>query len=193
MVVRNFDNIINGYIVGYDPSVAVTENNWLKGVPCLAKNTSGIIYRITQSTYYGNGLFGGSGDSSSNSFTSGQGPRLLLGSNDADEHYNDYKVELIKTLSVSSYRGVAYSTENGVHRCVLSKTFTNNTAEDVIVKEMGVFTDFSGQQSGSSSVYGTTVLVAREKLAEPVTIPANGGVATFTMNINIPVVDNSAS
>ena len=191
MVTRNFDNVINMFIVGWH-STTITEDNWLKGIPSLVKAYNGICYSITGNSYLSNGFFGGSNDNAYN-LNSGSPPILLVGSNDAEERYNDYKLELISSLSVSSYRGVTYSTENGVHRCVLTKTFTNNTAEDVTVKEMGVYVNFTGRQSGSSSNYSVNVLVAREKLAQPVTISANGGVATFTMNITIPVVDNSAS
>lgn len=192
MLLRNFDNVVNGYISGA-PSVIPTENDWLKGIPWLVKINSGAVYCVTNASNIMSGFFGGSYDNATSLTNFSSGPKLMLGSNDADENYNDYKLELITSLSVSSSRGVANSTENGVHRCVLTKTFVNNTAEDVTVKEMGMYNDLSGRGGSSSSTYSLTALVAREKLAEPVTIPANGGVATFTMTITIPVVDNSAS
>lgn len=189
MLLRNADSVINGLISGWH-SVELSEDNWKNGVPGLIKNYQGTMGLV--SSY--KGFFGVGSTDNVSSAPSSAYVSLLLGSNDADENYNDFNLELITTLGVSGACGAVRETVNGVHRCVLTKTFVNNTAEDVTVKEMGVYVPFAGQRGGSSSSNSVLItLIAREKLATPVTIPANGGVATFTMTITIPVVDNSAT
>ena len=194
MITRNFDNLMNMLITGDNPvSENISDKGWLSGVPGVVKAyNAGACYYVTDVYRVQQGCFGGSGDNYASS-PSNNYPTLLVGSGDSEESYNDYTIDIITSLSVSSYRGNAYATANGVHSLVMTKTFVNNTDADVVVNELGMFKFVTARPASTSSTYGVYALVAREKLAEPVTIPANGGVATFSMTITLPVVNSYIS
>lgn len=191
MITRNFDSIVNFFITGITASsAAISDQGWLSGVPGVVKQYSnGSCYFINDIVNISDGLFGGLGDSYSSS-PSNNDPSLLVGSGDAEESYDDYTIERITTLSTAGSRSTVYKTENGVHTFTTIKTFVNNTSEDVTVRELGLFRYVSARAASSSSTYGVYALIAREKLAEPVVLAANGGTVTFTMTVTFPVVNS---
>ena len=181
MLTRNFDNIMMGYLTVFSIGSTEKESEWLAGRPGVVKTQYGMIKGISK--YPGNGytIFGQTNtsevyaqlpSSSGNNFAI-----LLVGSNNAEESYNDYSLNVITDLTVTGYRYVntTYSEEGCTYNTV--KTFVNNTEEDITVNELGLY------QHYDSTI---DILLYRKKLDKSVTLKANGGTATFNLVIDIP-------
>lgn len=193
MILQNFDSILQHLISGYShPLSELSEEAWRTGAPGVVKSTKGVIYRFRSSVALSQnyGLFGG-GSSVTDNYNSPNNnyPVMLVGSGDADEAYNDYEMAYLSDLSVVGFRAAntSYTTEGCT--LTLAKTFVNNTENDITVNEVGMYLPISANQTGSSTNYSTSVMICREKLSAPVTLTANGGKATFSLTINIPLMN----
>ena len=181
MLTRNFDNIMVGYLTVFASGSTEKESEWSGGRPGVVKTQYGMIKSINK--YPGNGytIFGNANNSEAYEqlpATSGSNfAVLIVGSNNAEETYNDYSLNIIKDLTVigSRYVNTTYSEEGCVYNTV--KTFVNNTENDIIVNELGLY------QHYDSTI---DVLLYRKKLDKSVTLKANGGTATFNLVIKIP-------
>ena len=179
MLTRNYDSLMASFLSMLPPSgYAPKEADWLAGKPGVVKNHDGeakTMYDYPRSSY---SIFGQSNTSDSYSqFAGGGTPILLVGSNNAEETYNDYKLNVIAALTVVGFRsaGITYSDNGCIYTTV--KTFINNTENDITVNELGIYQYYD---------YTSNVLLYRKKLDTPVTLKAKGGTATFSLVIDIP-------
>ena len=181
MLTRNFDSLSVGYLTVLSDISSPTETQWMSGMPGIIKTAQ---ERVEKTNYYGNqnhSLLGGS--STTDNFTSYYvgslyaHAALLVGSGTDEETYYDYKLDIISKLNVVGYRSesVTYTAESCQY--TTTKTFINNTDKDVTVNEIGLF---------AHPALDSDVLLYRKKLGQPVTLKANGGTATFQLEITIP-------
>ena len=61
----------------------------------------------------------------------------------------------------------------------ITKTVSNPTTEDIIVKEIGLIINLSNMGTETQNL----ALLAREVLDEPITVKANGGIQVFGIDI----------
>lgn len=105
---------------------------------------------------------------------------IAVGSDDTPATENDYSLgSLITTLS-GSIPSAAYGYDSTSHKygSYLDITLSNNTANDIIVKEVGRFVSVYKASSlysntGSSATDARCIMIDRAVLDSPVTIPAN--------------------
>ena len=183
MLTRNYDSLTTGFMTILPPDgFAPVESDWLGGMPGVVKDHNGLLKIMDEYSPIVFSTFGNSSNTDNLSqmqTSSGKtfSPILLAGSNNAEESYNDYSLNILKDLTVVGYRsaGIAYTSEGCVYTTV--KTFLNNTEKDITVNELGL-----------SQHYGTSfdVLLYRRKLDTPITLKAKGGTATFSLVIDIP-------
>ena len=179
MLTRNYDSVTVAIMTilpsyGYTP----TEADWLGGKPGVVKDHSGVIRALSDFPRTSNSVFGYT--SSSDNFsklTTSSTPALLIGSNNAEESYNDYGLDIIEELTAMGYRSasIAYTVDGCVYTTV--KTFINNTGNDITVNELGIYQYYDNISN---------ILLYRKKLDKSVTLKANGGTATFSLVIDIP-------
>lgn len=107
---------------------------------------------------------------------------IAVGSSDTAATENDYILgNLITTLRQSAMPQVAlvYDAENTKLIARIDLTLVNDTAEDIIVREIGRFacyntTDTKGAMPSNATTNKRCVLVERTVLESPVTVPAQG-------------------
>ena len=193
MILRNYDSIMQILTCGGATPSGPYDTEWLAGRPGIVRNHDGSYYFCTKTGNAYFGLFGCNSNSNDNYVSPHIYPVLLVGSGNNDVTYDDYTMNYLQDLSVAGYRGniVTYSKESCT--CVMTKTFINNTAEDITVNEIGIFTSIIGAKPTGSSTYSVSPLICREKLAEPVTLSANGGKATFSLTVNIPLMNKPSA
>ena len=195
MLTRNFDNLMSVFLCGLPYYTDdLTEEKWLSGEKLSIKTYNATIFSvhyIQVNGTYSNGLFS-VGNDNYTSPSSSEGA-LILGSGDAEETYDDYKIDPITTLSVSGKRTNQYTFKDGKCYVTIHKVFINNTTADIVVKEAGFHYPFTGRKSGSSSNYSCYALLYRKKFDEPITIAANGGLASITLDIEIPMMMHKPS
>lgn len=181
MLTRNFDSIMAGYLTIASTNTTPKESEWLGGRPGAVKTQYGLIKVINKFSQSGDSMFGNAGgndDYAELPTSSNQNYGILLvGSNNAEESYNDFAISILSDLTVigDRYSNITYSEEGCVYNTV--KTFVNNTEEDIIVNEVGIFQHYD---------VAVDVLLYRKKLDKSVTLKANGGTATFNLVIDIP-------
>ena len=181
MLTRNFDSVMAGYLTIASADTTPKESEWLGGRPGVVKTQFGLMKIINKYPPQGYSMFGNAGgyDDYADLPTSSNANHaiLLVGSNNAEESYNDYSLNVITDLTVTGYRYVntTYSEEGCTYNTV--KTFVNNTEEDITVNELGLY------QHYDSTI---DILLYRKKLDKSVTLKANGGTATFNLVIDIP-------
>ena len=190
MITRNFDNLMKFVFTGWNVvtnRIKTTEDTWKNGGIGIVKDINGDYSRIHSGDLTSNGLFGGTSDRYV--VTNVVSPTMLVGSNDADESYDDYTISVLSSLTVLSDRGNAYtySAENATLKMI--KTFVNDTSDDITVSEVGIFKCLTTTTDTSSTSSSRNFLLFREKLPEPVILTANGGTATFTVTMNFPVAN----
>lgn len=184
MLTRNYDSLMTGFMTILPPSGYVpTEEDWAAGMPGVARNHNGVLKAMSDLPRTSNSVFGNLSNAdnltqmqtTNNSFA--HPPVLLVGSNNAEESYNDYSLNIIKDLTVVGYRsaGIAHTSDGCVYTTV--KTFINNTENDITVNEIGLSQHYSPDFD---------FLLYRKKLDKPVTLKAKGGSASFSLNIEIP-------
>ena len=191
MLTRNYyhimERLLTGYSGGYPSAADRTVDNWLADKYMLVKEYGGSIATVDPdiSAY---GVFGYDADNKANvsSSTAIGWNWLLVGSSDAEETYDDYTIEFVTTLTAQGNRASTYEYTHTGTVMHTNKVFVNNTTEDVVIKEIGMFTGTGVYVGSSNSRNARPVLVYRKKLDEPITIPANGGVANIALDINIP-------
>lgn len=180
MLTRNFDNIMVGYLTIASGGTA-KEADWLGGKPGVVKTQYGLIKTINKYPPQGYSMFGNADgyDDYIELPTSSNANHaiLLVGSNNAEESYNDFSISILNNLTVigDRYANITYSEEGCVYNTV--KTFVNNTEEDITVNEVGILQHYD---------VAVDVLLYRKKLDKSVTLKANGGTATFNLVIDIP-------
>lgn len=86
---------------------------------------------------------------------------IVLGTGNTAAQASDYKMESEITTNLGC-TAVGYTVSDDCKRYTVTKTFQNTSEEGLIVKEIGFLV----------GIYGGNVLVAREVLAEPMTIEA---------------------
>ena len=181
MLTRNFDNYIAGIMTIQPDISSPTEDHWRGGVPGAVKNTNGAIRIMNNYGFSTYSLFGNSNthDNYATYPTPGTVTHsaLLVGSGTDDETYHDYKFEVISNLNVVGNRSVSIAYTADACKYTTVKTFINNTDADVTVNELGLFWHYSS---------GLDYLLYRKKLGQPVTLKANGGTATFKLEVDIP-------
>lgn len=181
MLTRNYDSLTTGLLTVLPlKALTPTETHWLGGKPGIFKDHFGLFKMIPDMPEFYYSIFGNSSsvDSFSQLINSTEIiPILLVGSNDAEESYNDYALSIISSLTVvgGRYANVNYTSDDCIYNTV--KTFVNNTENDITVNEVGLYQHFSENFD---------VLLYRKKLATPVTLKARGGTASFNLVIDIP-------
>ena len=100
---------------------------------------------------------------------------LVVGENNTPTSKDDYafSLDLNNSLTVLSTNINCILDANGVRKLRFTKTVSNNTAEDITVKEVGIIIFRSD----------VSFLIAREVLDTPVTVKANGGTQVFGIDI----------
>lgn len=183
MLTRNYDSLTVGYLTvlptkGFTPK----ELDWLGGMPGVVKNHYGLIKVITSYQGTGYSVFGhSSGSDNSSQLPTDSSvsslPILLVGKSNAEESYNDYALDVITELTTigTRYVNITYNQEGCVYNTI--KTFVNNSDNDITVNEIGIYQHFE---------LNFDFLLYRKKLAQPVTLKAKGGTATFNLVIDIP-------
>jgi hypothetical protein len=104
---------------------------------------------------------------------------LALGTNDTAPTKGDYAfANEITALNRDSY---SMDTVGKGNKTVLriTKTVSNPTTEDIIVKEIGLIVSLSNMGTETQNL----ALLAREVLDEPITVKANGGIQVFGIDI----------
>lgn len=98
---------------------------------------------------------------------------LAFGSSDipasADDYAWDHNISGLSSISWSVNTVIV----NGAKKLRITETVMNDTEEDVVVKEIGLIV----------TLLGNVFLVAREVLAKPITIKANGGVQVLGIDL----------
>jgi hypothetical protein len=187
MLTRNYDNLTVGFMTILPGTNFVPqEANWLGGMPGVVKSHSGALKAMTVYSPSSFSMFGNSSgvDSLSNmpNDNSTPLPFLLVGSNNAEESYDDHKLDILTGLTAIGYRysNISYTAENCIYNTV--KTFVNNTEEDITVNEVGLYYFYGADFE---------VLLYRKKLDQPVTLKARGGTASFKLVIDIPYANKA--
>ena len=109
---------------------------------------------------------------------------LAIGSSDAELTNEAYDLaSRITTIDGSVSNDLVTDAENNSWKRRFTFTLQNNTSEDVTVKEVGLFASFCPATTHGAQVNGdqtkrSAVLLSRDVLSTPVTVPANGA-ATF--------------
>lgn len=198
MLTRNFDNYMAAYITGYrynyrfGSTVDYSEEARVNGQSLCYKISTGAIYvpgnEVAVNHY---GLFTSDSNLDKGVTLNSQYTSLLVGSNNAEETYDDYKLDLITTLTASNCICSNATFENGNFIYRKSKIFTNNTDADITINEAGLFCRVTGYPEGSSSEYSCYLLLYRKKFDEPIVVPANGGVTNIVLDITIPLHTNA--
>ena len=104
---------------------------------------------------------------------------LVVGENNTPTSKDDYafSLDLNNSLTVLSTATSYILDANGTRKLRFTKTVSNDTAEDIIVKEVGIIIGL-GTYSESN-----TFLIVHEVLDAPITVKANGGAQVFGIDI----------
>lgn len=165
MLLNNFISMMHGAIdYNYRPGIAVFKNltgdtiqiGWDKGFPWfreLKNNPSNFV------------KFGDYA--------------LAVGANGTPTSKDDYafSLDLNNSLTVLSTATSPILDVDGVRKLRFTKTVSNDTAEDIIIREVGIII-CTGIYSESNAF-----LIAREVLETPITVKANGGAQVFGIDI----------
>lgn len=105
---------------------------------------------------------------------------LVVGENDTPTSKDDYafSLDLNNSLTVLSTATSSILGADGIRKLRFTKTVSNDTAEDIIVREVGIIIS-----SGSNFSESDAFLIAREVLDTPITVKANGGTQVFGIDI----------
>lgn len=104
---------------------------------------------------------------------------MFVGTGNTAVTASDYKLDTPLTLDVLS----ASCIQNSDGTVEVQRTFKNNTGNDVVIKEKGLYV-FSGKGTTTFNAPVPIVMIGRKVLDAPVTIP-DGGVYTFTTTIDM--------
>lgn len=161
MLLNNFISMMSGAIIyNYRPGTAVFKT--LAGDTVQIGGTDGFPW------------FRELKNNTSNLINSGD-YTLVVGENDTPTSKDDYafSLDLNNSLTVLSVNINYIIDANGVRKLRFTKTVSNDTAEDITVKEVGIIIYRSG----------VSFLIAREVLNTPITVKANGGTQVFGIDI----------
>lgn len=105
---------------------------------------------------------------------------LVVGGNNTPASKDDYafSLDLNNLLTVLSTATSYILDANGTRKLRFTKTVSNDTAEDIIVKEVGIIIGLDKYSESNA------FLIAREVLDAPITVKANGGTQVFGINID---------
>ena len=103
----------------------------------------------------------------------------MVGENDTPTTKDDYafSLDLNNSLTVLSTATSSILDVDGVRKLRFTKTVSNDTAEDIIVREVGIIICTGNYSEGNA------FLIAREVFDTPITVKANGGTQVFGINI----------
>lgn len=123
----------------------------------------------------------GSTDTSTNSSMGARknGFVLFVGDDDTPATVNDYKLGNALNLDVIS----ASCTHTNNYLTLVQRTFQNNTADSVVVKEVGCYV-FAQNPTSTVSKHFPIIMIGHKILDTPVTIEV-GDTYTFTYKINM--------
>ena len=103
------------------------------------------------------------------------------------ESYFDYKLShpgLTYTPNGSTYKDhIKKKTENGIDYWNITYTYSNDTSENMLVREIGIYVRLYGDQYNG---YNYSALIYRKLLPTYVTVEPNG---TYTIDLNIPITN----
>lgn len=104
---------------------------------------------------------------------------VVVGGNDTPTSKDDYafSLDLNNSLTVLSTATTSIISADGTRKLKFTKTVSNDTAEDIIVKDVGII--ISTGNNSESNIF----LIAREVLDTPITVKANGGAQVFGIDI----------
>lgn len=104
---------------------------------------------------------------------------VVVGGNDTPSIKDDYafSLDLNNSLTVLSTATNSIISADGTRKLRFTKTVSNDTTEDIVVKEVGIIISL-GSYSESNAF-----LIAREVLDTPITVKANGGAQVFGIDI----------
>ena len=103
---------------------------------------------------------------------------LFVGTGETAESATDYQLDTPVELSVTN----ASCTHTAYNQTLVTRTFQNNTANAVTVKEVGLYL-FAHQGSSTETDFYPTVMLGRKVLDVPVTLEV-GDTYTFTYNLD---------
>ena len=170
---------------GYDTSSTDTGVNHHSLFGTLAYNydpTPGSNSYVSEQTAYKyTGITNGSSSSSSATYPANRYTGLIIyvGTGETPVTANDYKLDTPISLSVVSASCII----NSNNTVEVERTFQNNTENDVVIKEIGLYV-FASQSNQQSQVLTLPILIGRKVLNEPVTILV-GAAYTFNYSINM--------
>ena len=105
---------------------------------------------------------------------------LFVGTGDTPETKSDYKLDNAIPLRVLS----ASCSHNSDEKTIITRTFYNDTEEDVIIKEVGLYV-FRCQPIYGSGATSYAVLIGRKVLETPVLIPVDTSYSfTYTIDMS---------
>lgn len=174
---RNYD-LLNLYSSGanYWDATKSVANNWR--------------LRSVNGTYQNGSLT--SGHQASKGFTPFQFPigiggggfgstNVVVGTSGTAFSYDDYKLTTFSTTDYSDYNvSFSVANDNSSITVTMYKTFLNSSGSEQTVREVGLIV------YSYETLNGSGVLIAREVLATPIVVPANGYFkvpVTFTVNV----------
>lgn len=101
-----------------------------------------------------------------------QGTSMHFGLSDTPVSALDYSLgnDITNDLTIVQVKNVTCESTN--MKIIYTPTVTNNTANDVVIKEIGIVKAFSGGALVTGTVSGHTVLMVRHVLDTPITIAA---------------------
>ena len=106
---------------------------------------------------------------------------LFVGTGDTPVTADDYCLDSAIELSVTA----ASCTHNAEEKTIITRTFVNETGEDVTIREVGVYIFFAGASADGVTTYNyPVIMIGRIVLDTPVTMAVGEGY-TFTYIIDM--------
>ena len=186
MITKNYDSISKSLLFGKVYPAGKTSDSELTDADYL--DVSNAVMRDINGIYqaYGTPQF-----SSTGSYTFVRA--VVLGTQATEnetfepESYFDYKLlhpGLSYTPTVNNYKDhIKKKTENGIDYWNITYTYSNNTSENMLVREIGIYVRVNGDEYNGAN---TSVLIYRKLLPTYVTVEPNG---TYTIDLNIPITN----
>lgn len=116
---------------------------------------------------------------------------ICLGTGNTEVSYDDYKLagtNILTSGRTSRSNTLNYNADTGKWERTITFSYANNSNADITISEWGIWRG-NGRAAGSSSGYTNseqTILLYREVLAEPITIPVDV-TAELTFTVEVPM------
>lgn len=168
MLLRNYDNIIAMSKMGFTLTDMQTDG-FGDGILSVKSRTGVIVSNYATSKASPFSYF----TSSNTNYTTLQGGQsnLICGYDESEITYDTYEVGTIPNLTgvTHSSSDIVYDEETNTYTREYSKIYSNNTSNPVTINYIGVLCSISNALQNQ-------VLIYKEKLPEPVEIPAYGSI-----------------